>query len=169
MQLTLSTNTIIWKTRHLSSTIDLMFMINELVNNVINCETRFNLNQSSNHISIFITFTFEINSVLIRQKKHENASTSKSCAAICVYSSCCRHWISLNRWKSLQISFNRAFTKQSMQLCHERNSCRNRNRIEIKNASTSYRQRDANKEFDRRCAQNNRDKSISKRRTKRRK
>jgi hypothetical protein len=69
MQLTLSTNTIIWKARHLSSTIDLMFMINWLVNNVISCETRFDLNQSSNHISIFITFTLEINSVSIRQKR----------------------------------------------------------------------------------------------------
>jgi hypothetical protein len=69
MQFTLSTSTIIWKTRHLNSTIDLMFMINWLVNNVINCETRFDLNQSSNHISIFITFTLEINFVSIKQKK----------------------------------------------------------------------------------------------------
>jgi hypothetical protein len=69
MQFTLSTNTIIWKTRHLSNTINLVFMINWLVNNVVNCETRFDLNQSSNHISIFITFTFEINFVSIKQKK----------------------------------------------------------------------------------------------------
>ncbi len=101
------------------------------------------------------------------KKEHENASTSKNCATICVYSSRRRHWISLNKWKSLQISFNRAFTKQSMQLCRERNSCRNRNRIKIKNVSTSYRQRDANEEFDRRCAQINRDKNILKRWTKR--
>jgi hypothetical protein len=53
-----------------------------------------------------------------------------------------------------------------MQLCRERNSCRNLNRIKIKNASTSYRQRDTSKKFNRRCAQNNHDKNISKRRTK---
>jgi hypothetical protein len=69
MQLTLSMSTIIWETRHLRSTIDLMFMINWLVNNVISCETRSDLNQSSNHISILITFTFEINSVSIKQKR----------------------------------------------------------------------------------------------------
>ncbi len=44
-------------------------MISWFVNNVINCETRFDFNQSSNYISIFITFTFEINSVSIKQKK----------------------------------------------------------------------------------------------------
>jgi hypothetical protein len=53
MQFTLSTSTIIWKARHLNNTIDLMFMISWFVNNVINCETRFDFNQSSNHISIF--------------------------------------------------------------------------------------------------------------------
>ncbi len=69
MQLTLSTSTIIWKARHLNNTINLMFMISWLVNNVISCETRSDFNQSSNHISIFITFTLEINSVSIRQKR----------------------------------------------------------------------------------------------------
>ncbi len=69
MQLTLSTSTIIWEARHLSSTIDLMFMISWLVNNVISCETRSDLNQSSNHISILITLTLKINSVSIRQKR----------------------------------------------------------------------------------------------------
>jgi hypothetical protein len=69
MQFTLSMNTIIWKTRHLNSTINLVFMINWLVNNVISCETRFDLNQSSNHISIFITFTLEVNFVSIKQKR----------------------------------------------------------------------------------------------------
>ncbi len=69
MQLTLSTNTIIWKARHSNSTIDLVFMISWFVNNVISCETRFDFNQSSNHISILITLTFEINSVSIKRKK----------------------------------------------------------------------------------------------------
>jgi hypothetical protein len=44
MQFTLSTSTIIWKARYLNNTIDLMFMINWLVNNVISCETRFDFN-----------------------------------------------------------------------------------------------------------------------------
>ncbi len=69
MQFTLSTSIIIWKTRHLNNTINLMFMINWFVNNVINCETRFDFNQSSNHISIFVTLTFEMNFVLIKQKR----------------------------------------------------------------------------------------------------
>jgi hypothetical protein len=69
MQFTLSTNIIICKARHLNSIIDLVFMINWFMNNVINCETRFDFNQSSNYISIFITFTFEVNFVSIRQKK----------------------------------------------------------------------------------------------------
>jgi hypothetical protein len=69
IQLTLSINTIIWKTRHSSSTIDLVFMIDWLVNNVINCETRFDFDQSSNHISILITLTLEIDSMSFKQKK----------------------------------------------------------------------------------------------------
>jgi hypothetical protein len=44
-------------------------MISWLVNSVISCETRSDLNQSSNHISIFITLTLEIDSVSIRQKR----------------------------------------------------------------------------------------------------
>jgi hypothetical protein len=69
MQFTLSINTIIWKTKHSNNTIDLVFIINWFVNNVINCETRFDLDQSSNHISILITFTLEIDSMLFKQKK----------------------------------------------------------------------------------------------------
>ncbi len=69
MQFTLSTNIIIWKARHLNSTINLVFMISWLVNNVINCETRSDFNQSSNHISIFITFIFEVNFVSIKQRR----------------------------------------------------------------------------------------------------
>jgi hypothetical protein len=43
-------------------------MINWFVNNVISCKTRFDFNQSSNHISILITFTLEINSMSFKQK-----------------------------------------------------------------------------------------------------
>ncbi len=69
MQLALSINTIIWKTRHSSSTIDFVFMISWLVNNVISYETRFDFNQSSNHISILITFTLEVDSMSFKQKR----------------------------------------------------------------------------------------------------
>jgi hypothetical protein len=44
-------------------------MINWFVNNVINCETRFDFNQSSNHISILITFTLEVDSMSFKQKR----------------------------------------------------------------------------------------------------
>jgi hypothetical protein len=44
-------------------------MISWLVNNVINCETRFAFNQSSNHISILITLTLEIDSMSFKQKR----------------------------------------------------------------------------------------------------
>jgi hypothetical protein len=69
MQLALSINTIIWKARHSSNTIDFVFMISWLVNNVISCETRFDLNQSSNHISILITLTLEVDSMSFKQKR----------------------------------------------------------------------------------------------------
>jgi hypothetical protein len=69
MQLTLSIDTIIWETKHLNSTIDLVFMINWLVNNVINCETRFEFNQSSNHISILITLMLEVDSMSFKQRR----------------------------------------------------------------------------------------------------
>ncbi len=69
MQFTLSINTIIWKTKHSNNTIDFAFMINWLMNNVINCETCFDFNQSSNHISILIKFTFEIDSMSFKQRR----------------------------------------------------------------------------------------------------
>ncbi len=69
MQLALSINTIIWKAKHSNNTIDLVFMINWFVNNVISCETRFDLNQSWNHISILITLTLEIDSMSFKQKR----------------------------------------------------------------------------------------------------
>ncbi len=46
-------DTIIWKTRHFQSTIDLMFMMKELQKRLIHCMTRSKMNQNSNHISIF--------------------------------------------------------------------------------------------------------------------
>jgi hypothetical protein len=69
MQFTLSINTIIWETKHSNSTIDLIFMIDWLVNSVINCETRLDLDQSSNHISILITLTLEVDSMSFKQRR----------------------------------------------------------------------------------------------------
>jgi hypothetical protein len=58
MQLTLSTSTIIWEARHLNNTIDLVFMISWLVNNVISCETRSDFNNRR------ITYRFSSHSYL---------------------------------------------------------------------------------------------------------
>jgi hypothetical protein len=53
LRFTLLSDTIIWKTRHSQSTIDLMFMTKELQKRLIHCMTRSKMNQSSNHVSIF--------------------------------------------------------------------------------------------------------------------
>jgi hypothetical protein len=44
---------IIWQTRHFQSTIDLIFMTKKLQQRLIHCMIRLEMNQSSNHISIF--------------------------------------------------------------------------------------------------------------------
>jgi hypothetical protein len=49
-----SSKTIIWKTRHFQSTIDLVFMTKKFQKEFIHCMTRSKMNQSSDHISIFI-------------------------------------------------------------------------------------------------------------------
>ncbi len=53
-RLALSSRTVIWETRHSQSTIDLVFMTKKLQEEFIHCMTRSNMNQSSDHISIFI-------------------------------------------------------------------------------------------------------------------
>ena len=52
LQLTLSRDTITWKTRRFCSTIDLVFMTESLVSRVEHCKARTNISQFSNHISI---------------------------------------------------------------------------------------------------------------------
>jgi hypothetical protein len=53
-KLALSSKTIIWETRHFQNTIDLIFMTKKLQKEFIHCMTKSNMNQSSDHISIFI-------------------------------------------------------------------------------------------------------------------
>jgi hypothetical protein len=153
MQFTLSTNTIIWETRHLNNTINLVFMINWFVNNVINCETRFDFNQSSSHISIFIIFTFEINFVSIKQKKawkRVDVEKLRNNLRLFIVSS------SLNIVEQMKIFVNHIqlnIHKAIDAVVSWAKLVRNRNHIEIKNASTSYWQRDASEKSDQWCAQ----------------
>jgi hypothetical protein len=53
-RLALSSKTIIWKTRHFQSTIDLVFMTKKLQKEFIHCMTKSKMNQNSDHILIFI-------------------------------------------------------------------------------------------------------------------
>ncbi len=53
LRLALFADIIIWKMRHFQNTIDLIFMIEKLQQRLIYCMIRFEINQSSNHISIF--------------------------------------------------------------------------------------------------------------------
>jgi hypothetical protein len=60
MQLCLSQNIIIWETRNSINTIDLIFMTRRLQACVTHCESRFDLNQFSDHIFVFTFFTLKM-------------------------------------------------------------------------------------------------------------
>ncbi len=60
MQFCLSQNIIIWNARNSINTIDLMFMTNRLQVCVTHCESRFDLNQFSDHILVFTIFTLKM-------------------------------------------------------------------------------------------------------------
>ncbi len=66
---TLSSSTITWKTRHTCSIIDLIFMFEELLNELVHCMSKSKLNQSSNHISIFIKIMLEMNLKIKRHRR----------------------------------------------------------------------------------------------------
>jgi hypothetical protein len=68
-RLTLSSNIITWKTRHTCSIIDLIFMFEELLNELVHDMSRSKLNQSSNHISIFIKIMLAMNLKIKRHRK----------------------------------------------------------------------------------------------------
>ncbi len=69
MQFCLSQNIIIWKAKNLINTIDLIFMINRLQACVTHCESRFDLNQFSNHILVFTIFTLKMKQSSITKKR----------------------------------------------------------------------------------------------------
>ncbi len=69
LRLTLSSNTITWKTRNSCSIIYLIFMSKKLQKKLIHCMIRSKFNQSSNHISISIKIMLEMNLKIERQRK----------------------------------------------------------------------------------------------------
>ena len=69
LNLTLPKNIITWKRNTQFNTIDLMFMSKNLRETVIMCETKNNLNQSSNYIFIVITLQMKSKKAKIKRKK----------------------------------------------------------------------------------------------------
>ncbi len=69
MQFCLSQNIIIWKTKNSISMIDLMFMTNRFQIYVTHCESRFDLNQFSDHILVFTIFTLKMKQTSITKKR----------------------------------------------------------------------------------------------------
>ena len=60
MKLTFFQETITWKAKNSQSTIDLIFMFNELINKIEHCKARSEINQSFDHISIFTKILLNI-------------------------------------------------------------------------------------------------------------
>ncbi len=69
MQLCLSRDIITWETRNSLNIINLVFATSKLQANVTHCESRRDLNQSSNHISISTIFTLKIKRTLNKKKR----------------------------------------------------------------------------------------------------
>ncbi len=69
MQFCLSQNIIIWETRNSINTIDLMFMTSRLQTCVTHCESRFDLNQFSDHILVFTIFMLKMKQTSITKKR----------------------------------------------------------------------------------------------------
>jgi hypothetical protein len=69
MNLCLFQKIVIWKAKNSHNIIDLIFMIERLQASITHCEKRRDLNQSSNHISIFTTFTLKIEQTFVKEKK----------------------------------------------------------------------------------------------------
>ncbi len=66
---TFSFDTVTWETKQTCSIIDLIFMFEELRNELMHCMTRSKLNQSSNHISIFTKIMLAIKLKTERQSR----------------------------------------------------------------------------------------------------
>jgi hypothetical protein len=69
MNLCLSQKIVTWKAKNSRSIIDLIFMIERLQASITHCESRRDLNQSSNHISIFTIFTLKIEQTSVRERR----------------------------------------------------------------------------------------------------
>jgi hypothetical protein len=69
MNLCLSQRIVTWKARNSRNIIDLIFMIELLQASITHCESACDLNQSSNHISIFTIFTLKIEQTSVKEKK----------------------------------------------------------------------------------------------------
>jgi hypothetical protein len=69
MNLCLFQKIVTWKARNSRNIIDLIFKIERLQANITHCESRRDLNQSSNHISIFTIFTLKIEQTSVKEKR----------------------------------------------------------------------------------------------------
>ncbi len=86
MQFCLSQNIIIWKTKNSINTIDLIFIINRLQTCVTHCESRFDLNQFSDHILVFTIFTLKIKQTSITKKRFwKRFDYDKFCAYLILF------------------------------------------------------------------------------------
>ncbi len=69
MNLCLSQRIVTWKAKNSRNIIDLIFMIERLQANITHCVSKRDLNQSSNHISIFTIFTLKIEQTFVKERK----------------------------------------------------------------------------------------------------
>jgi hypothetical protein len=69
MNLCLFQKIVTWKARNSHNIIDLIFMIERLQANVTHCESKRDLNQSSNHISIFTILTLKIEQTSVKERR----------------------------------------------------------------------------------------------------
>jgi hypothetical protein len=86
MQFCLSQSIIIWKARNSINTIDLIFMTSRLQACVTHCESRLDLNQFSDHISVFTIFTLKMKQTSITEKRvWKRLDYDKLCAHLLLF------------------------------------------------------------------------------------
>ncbi len=86
MQFCLSQSIIIWKAKNSINTIDLIFMTSRLQACVTHCESRFDLNQFSDHISVFTIFTLKMKQTSITKKRvWKRLDYDKFCAHLLLF------------------------------------------------------------------------------------
>ena len=66
---TLSRDTIMWEIREFESTINLIFIFENMTSRLEHCKSRVNIKQSFDHISIFIRLCLDFESILIIRKR----------------------------------------------------------------------------------------------------